>query len=133
MAWHPKYETGNTHIDNQHKEIFRLAYQVIDASYTSQGDIKAAIDFLTNYTATHFEHEEKLMDESAYPVAGIHKKQHSDFVAAVKELAKRVSCETNGAKNRTDIEDVAINWLVDHVLGSDKVMADHYRKWALDR
>ena len=71
------------------------------------------------------------MDESAYPMALIHKKQHSDFVAAVEGLARRVSGETSGEKNRADIEDVAINWLIDHVLGSDKVMADHYRKWAL--
>ena len=130
MAWHTKFETGNTQIDNQHKEIFTLVGQIIDANYTCQGKIKAAIDFLTNYAVTHFEYEERLMDESVYPMAHIHKKQHSDFVASVAALAKRVSNENDDVKNRADIEEVAFNWLVDHVLGSDKVMASHYRKWA---
>ena len=133
MAWQTKYETGNAQIDDQHKEIFKLVSQIVDTNYTSADKIKSAIDFLTNYAATHFEYEEKLMDESAYPMAHVHKKQHYDFVSAVEALVKRVSSESDDAKNRADIEIVALNWLADHVLGSDKVMADHYRKWALEK
>ena len=131
MVWESKYETGNEQIDSEHKELFRLVENVVAKSYTDPGQIKSAVDFLTNYATTHFRNEEMLMEESAYPIAHIHRKQHSDFVVAVVALVKRVLNESDGAKNRADIEEVVINWLVDHVLGSDKIMADHYRKWAL--
>ena len=129
MVWHSKYETGNEQIDNQHKEIFGLVDKLVEASSASPDEIKDAIDFLVNYTATHFAYEEKLMDESAYPMAQTHKKQHSNFVATVGALEIRVLKETNMAFNMTDIKHIVVNWLVDHVLGSDKSLADHYRKW----
>ena len=130
MVWQPKYETGNGLVDSQHKEIFRLVESVLESSYTSAANIKDAIDFLANYTITHFKHEESLMDESAYPLAHIHKRQHADFVADVVALMKMVDGENDDKINRTTIENVIINWLIDHVLGSDKILAAHYREWA---
>lgn len=129
MLWNEKYETGNTQVDDEHKEIFRLVETVVKATTNDETAVKGTIDFLANYTVNHFAHEESLMEESAYPGMPIHKKQHSDFVTAVLALRERVLNETDQEKNNADIEKVVVNWLIDHVLGSDKLMANHYRTW----
>ncbi|MCL2386012.1 MAG: bacteriohemerythrin [Defluviitaleaceae bacterium] len=130
MIWNKTYETGNTQVDNEHQEIFRLVQKVTDAALSDE-DVKVedTIDFLANYTLNHFANEESLMTESSYPAMPIHKKQHDDFVQEVVALRARVAAETDRAKIETEIKNVIVNWLVDHVLGSDKLMANHYRKF----
>ena len=131
MIWQKNYETGNTQVDNEHKEIFKLVQNVIDATFDSQDNkVEATIDFLANYTVNHFKNEETLMMESSYPDMPVHKKQHDDFVVEVLALRERVINESDSAKSNSDIKKVIVNWLTDHVLGSDKLMANHYRKWS---
>ena len=131
MIWNEKYETGNTQVDNEHKEIFKLAQNVIEASFDSEEvQIEVALGFLASYTITHFKNEERLMMESDYPDMAVHKKQHDDFIIEVTALIERVKKESDTSKNNSDAKKVIVNWLTDHVLGSDKVMADHYRKWS---
>ena len=135
MVWNKSYETGNEKVDNEHKEIFRLVQEVIDATLDSDsvGKIEEAVDFLANYTLSHFKHEEGLMDESNYPAAPVHKKQHENFVTEVLALRERVLNESDSEKRSTDVKKVIINWLADHVLGSDKLMANHYRNWSASK
>jgi len=131
MLWQEKYETGNTQVDEEHKEIFKLVQKVIDATFEDRGKkIETIIDFLAGYTIKHFEHEERLMLESSYPDINIHKKQHADFLDEVVKLKAKVALENNSAANNVAINKVIVNWLTSHVLGSDMVMAAHYRKWA---
>ncbi|MCL2189601.1 MAG: hemerythrin family protein [Defluviitaleaceae bacterium] len=132
MLWNTSYETGNTQVDEEHKEIFRLVETLIKAA-GGEDSVESTIDFLAGYTVNHFKHEEKLMKESAYSMMPIHKKQHEDFVAQVLALRERVLNETDPEKNNADIQKIIINWLTDHVLGSDKLMANHYRAWAEGR
>jgi len=85
---------------------------------------------LAAYTVDHFKHEESLMEASSYPDKAIHKKQHDDFVQEVLALMERVKNRDNESVNVVDVKNVIFNWLVDHVLGSDKIMANHYREYA---
>jgi len=131
MLWQEKYETGNKQVDDEHKEIFNLVQKVIDAAFEDRGEkVETIIDFLANYTIKHFEHEERLMLESNYPNLYAHKKQHSDFLDEVKKLKAKVTLENDSAANNVAINKVIVNWLTNHVLGSDMVMAEYYRKRA---
>ena len=131
MLWQSKYETGNTQVDNEHKEIFMLVQNVIEANFDyDENKIEETIDFLAKYTLNHFQNEENLMEESGYPDRHIHINQHVNFVSQVLALRERVTNESDRTINNTDIKNVIVNWLTDHVLGSDRIMADYYRKWA---
>ena len=131
MLWNKNYETGNTQVDNEHKEIFKLVQNVIDTTYDATDEkTETSIDFLAEYTVNHFKNEENLMSESSYPDMPIHKKQHDDFVGEVVALRERVKGESDNLKRNADIKKIIVNWLTDHVLGSDKVMANYYRKWS---
>jgi hemerythrin len=125
MLWNTTYETGNAQVDSEHKEIFKMVETVLDASVSNNASkVEETVDFLANYTVNHFKNEELLMEESNYPSMSVHKKQHDDFVATVLELRANLKDLT-----RQDIERVVVNWLTDHVLGSDKLMANHYRNF----
>ena len=132
MVWSEQHETGNAQVDKEHKEIFAMVQKVIDAMFSNDGTLpmQSTLDYLANYTVEHFKHEEHLMKESNYPDLDTHKKLHDDFVAEVLALRDRVLSETDGNKNIADIHKVVVDWLMKHVMGSDKLMADHYRKWA---
>ena len=132
MVWNQTYETGNAQVDSEHQEIFLLVQGLITATLDSsqvKGKVQEAMDFLAGYTVNHFKHEESLMEESQYPIMPVHKKQHDDFVVQVLALKERLLSESDSEKNSLDIQKVIVNWLTDHVLGSDKLMAGHYREW----
>jgi len=131
MIWNKNYETGNTEVDNEHKEIFSLVQKVIDATFNScEEKIETVVDFLATYTIKHFEHEEHLMNESNYPDIDIHKKQHSDFVGEVAKLKEEIAQATGSLSFSLTVNKVIVNWLTSHILDSDMKMAAYYRDWA---
>jgi len=130
MLWNEKYETGNTVVDEQHKEIFHLVQRVIDANFESRHEkVNEILNFLAEYTVQHFLDEEKIMLESGYPNFNEHKKQHTDFLEKVTKLIKTVSGSTDSIENSIVLNKVIVDWLSNHVLGSDMSIAEHYRKW----
>lgn len=135
MKWHTSYETGNAIVDKDHKEIFSLVDSLINSSFESHHeDVTKAIDYLAGYVVNHFGNEERLMDESSYPRTDEHKKQHSDFVAVALGLREEyVASPQNAADIGFEIKKTIVDWLSEHVLGSDKALADHYKKWVDSR
>jgi hemerythrin len=131
MLWNKSYETGNLEVDNEHKQLFALVQKVIDAAFTNRDEkIETTMNFLADYTIKHFAHEERLMDESSYPEAVTHKTQHKNFLSSVGELRERIRGENDTLKSSLDINKVIVDWLTEHVLGSDRLLANHYRKWS---
>ena len=130
MIWNKTYETGNPIVDNDHKEIFMQVDGILSDAFVRRSDkLVEHVDFLTGYVARHFENEEKLMDESSYPDSEQHKKKHNDCVQVVAKLRERLVNEAESLELGREVHEVLINWLHEHVLGSDKTMAEHYRKW----
>ena len=134
MVWNQSYETGNVQVDEEHKQIFALVKKVIDAAFDDRDEkIETAMDFLADYTVKHFANEESLMLESEYPETDAHKTQHQNFVKEFLALKERIANETDTLKSSLDINRVIVNWLSAHVLGSDRLLADHYRKWSANK
>jgi len=130
MLWSEKYETGNKVVDSEHRQIFDLVQKVLDATFENRRDkMDTVMDFLVNYTVSHFENEERLMEESNYPDIAVHKKQHADFLAEVGKLKEQIAIEENHVKNNLIINKTVVGWLTNHVLGSDMLIAKYYRKW----
>jgi len=128
MQWHKSYETGNKVVDNDHKEIFDMVNKLINISFQNQREnYTSTIDYLSKYVLRHFANEEGIMDESDYPRSEEHKRQHSDFVKVVTQLRERL--DANESDIGLEINQTIVDWLSDHVLGSDKALADHYRAW----
>ena len=130
MEWNERYETGNEVVDSEHREIFSLVKKVLSDVFTDRTEsIAASLEFLTDYTMRHFGHEESLMDESSYPEMDKHKRQHRVFARKVANLNTKLNGENCEIDISLEINETVVNWLVEHVLSSDKLLADHYKEW----
>ncbi|MCL2203574.1 MAG: bacteriohemerythrin [Defluviitaleaceae bacterium] len=139
--WKPDYETGNEAVDNDHREIFNLVENMLVSSRVKNKEKnETAIIFLSEYVVNHFAREEALMEESQYPDIEKHKKEHKDFLGVAVQWKEDFD---NGGYALGELEDhpetqhlskfiheVLINWLTNHVMGSDMAMAEHYREWS---
>ena len=131
MLWNSNYEIGNALVDSEHKEIFGMVDKLLADDFTGRPDkIKSTIDFLAGYVVRHFDHEEQLMDESGYPDMGSHAAQHRDFVKTVGDLAERIEGNLDSIDLSLEVNKVIVDWLAEHVMGSDKAMINYYRAWS---
>ena len=134
MLWNSNYEVGNAQVDSEHKEIFGMVDKLLADDFSGRPDkIKTTVDFLAGYVVRHFDHEESLMSESEYPDTGAHMKQHRDFIATVGDLVARIEGNLDSIDLSLEVNKVIVDWLAEHVMGSDKVMINYYRKWSSNR
>ncbi len=123
-------ETGNSLIDDQHRELIDRVNKLSESCDTSTEKNVAVqtLDFLMDYTEFHFRAEEKLQEESGYPQLQAHKAQHAQFEKAVDELRQMLEEEEGptdafvAAVNRNIVE-----WLLNHIQVCDKKVAEYIR------
>jgi len=72
----------------------------------------------------HFAHEEKLFAQTRYPEAAAHKKQHDELTRQVLEVQAKFHRGETGTLT-LEIMNFLRNWLVNHILGSDKKYGPH--------
>ena len=136
VKWNSSLETGNKVVDDEHKEIFTLVEKMLDActkgNFTSgkrKEEVEKALDFLTRYTARHFVNEENLMDTSKYPERNTHKVQHEKFLPIIDSLKKKALAENGSLTSAMEINTALVDWLIQHIMGSDKKFADYYKSY----
>ena len=127
IKWKEELETGHEGIDEQHKELFRLTSNLIEACEHGSSNVEEVgrtLDFLTSYTVNHFADEESLMTKNNYPSRDVHKKKHEDFKQTVTELIERYRKSGNTSELSHDVNSIIVHWLVSHILHVDRTLAD---------
>ncbi|MEE4254471.1 MAG: bacteriohemerythrin [Desulfuromusa sp.] len=126
FQWNKSFETGIAEVDRQHHYLVDLTNQF--GSLISQGnvhsdDIKTLFAELVSYTHYHFDEEEKIMHAASIDERHIqqHEKVHKGFFQDVALLHEEVL--SDGPINEKDLFEFLINWLVYHILGTDKNLA----------
>lgn len=120
--------TGNDIIDSEHKTLIKAADDVIQRIATGEGkeSVEKTILFLSDYTVTHFAHEEVLQAESKYPDIVAHKEWHKTFVKNLQETASNII--KDGATSLMVIElTKRISVLLNHIRTEDKKIANHIK------
>ena len=125
--WKDQYATGNTQIDEQHKQLFKAVNDLITACSSGQGRNKLdpTIHFLLDYTTKHFADEEKLQQKYQYPDYINHKKLHENFKKTALELTKQLQEEGASIVLVGKVNSVIGNWLINHIQEEDKKVANH--------
>ena len=124
IPWLAAYEVNISEIDEQHREMFRLFNDLLDAMWDGKAKtvIEEKLRFLVNYTVTHFDVEETYMIRHDFPDYPAHKKAHDDFAAGAVSFLK--TYEQDGAT--TDmLVSVVQNlgaWTRDHIRDMDQQM-----------
>lgn len=121
-------ETGNTLIDSEHRELFKMINNLQDACSQGKGrtQIESSVKFLMDYVKKHFKDENDLQDKSNYPGIAEHKKFHQSYMlnmdkAGRELLAKNADIASLAEVNRQ------IGILVSHIKTEDKKLAAHVR------
>jgi hemerythrin-like metal-binding protein len=120
LAWSPALSVGVLSIDDEHKQLIKVANDLHDAMKQgkAQSQLGAALKELVDYTGYHFEHEEGQMAKYSYPKLAEHQAEHHDLFKTVEDLQARQrageSCLT------VQVFEFLKNWLMGHIQRSDK-------------
>ncbi len=129
LEWKDEYSVGIQSIDVQHKKLVNLINNLQTAVSHSTGAAfeQAALDELVDYTKTHFQYEESLMQETGYPDFEAHRAEHQKMIARVEEVIAEYQQDQDTAMQNA----LAFlkDWLIHHINGTDK----EYSGFLLDK
>lgn len=127
--WNRDLETGNEMIDRQHKALFNMLNELLEAQRGGKGkdELNKAVEFLTVYVSKHFENEESLQKEYNYPDTLNHKNYHEEFKQTVKKLAKQLEQEGYSDILLNNVVHVIADWLLNHIKGDDFRLAAYVK------
>ncbi len=124
IVWDPAVmSVGHALIDEQHIKLLELLNNMSDSIATKADDkdfVKKVLQELCDYTVEHFNTEESLMDPEAYPEYDTHVSEHMECTQAVLDFLQAFSEKNEG--DLREFSDFATNWVVSHVLGTDKAL-----------
>lgn len=125
IEWSEKLATGNSNIDNQHKELFRRFDTLLAACNQRKGkeEVHNILLFLSDYVKTHFSMEEALQKKHNFPGYSDHKKEHDDFIRELHKLEEQLRREGASFPLVIQTNQTMITWLIKHINGLDKEMA----------
>jgi hemerythrin len=117
-------------VDEQHKTLFAQVNSLIDAIERGAGtdELKESLDFLTNYTVTHFNDEEEVQKKYAYPGFENHHKIHERFKKVAVDLAADFMNFGSSEALVKEVKRKIGDWLVTHVKGEDSRIGAYIRK-----
>ena len=121
IKWDDSLSVGVEQIDEQHKMLIQKLKDLSDAfnQGLEQNKILKTIDFMIDYTDFHFSEEEKLMAENDYPGLAAQKKQHQEFKDTLNHILEDYQDEGPTKALATSINVFLLNWLINHIKGSD--------------
>ena len=123
--------TGNTMIDNQHKELIAKIDALLTCCEQGGGKVQAIkmLDYLENYTEFHFAEEEKLQEEVSYPALERHRQKHEEFKKAVEVLYDML-VEEEGPSEAfvAAVKKNVVDWLFDHIKNMDQALATYIKQ-----
>ena len=121
VSWKDEYSVGIEMIDNDHRKLLNLINQFQTAVFYQTGKQfeDEAFQALIEYTQTHFEREEQLMSEHAYPDFEAHKAEHRKMV----DLVEARMAEYRQQERHEAMEEMVVylrDWLINHINGTDQ-------------
>ncbi len=122
LQWQPEFEIGIEAIDHQHRHLVDVTNQFGKLLFQDRvvgSELEPIFDELVSYTKYHFETEENLIAKSRLDLRHFshHELEHQNFLHNIMLLRREVTSGQNSARN---LFDFLLNWLVYHILGTDR-------------
>jgi len=129
VIWDDSLLLGNILVDIQHQKLFELATDLAAACRkgNSTEKLQETLEFLANYAIKHFTDEEALQIEYSYPNYERHKQIHNDFKTTIDDLVERFKSSGSSLELNSDINEIIVRWLVNHIKNEDKKISDYIR------
>ena len=129
-VWSKDLETGNEEIDREHRQLLSAVNRLLEACAAGRGqeELNRIVDFLVQYTQTHFAHEEQLQQRYGYPDYPSHHQYHQAFGKAAEDLARRLKEEGGTAQLASRLNKQLVSWLINHIKMEDAKVARYIQK-----
>jgi len=127
LAWDNEFEIGIPIIDEQHHKFIDMVSEIQSTLLTaSKEHLIRFFSFIYDYMINHFKTEELIMLECHYPDIEVHAEEHREFREKIDFFYE------NFKKNNTqfiivNIVDFMKDWIIGHLLSSDKAVGEWYR------
>ena len=123
MTWDEAWTVGNKELDAAHKKLVGMIESVFVAIRTAQGVdyIEGVVDELIQYAKYHFTREENLLREQGYERQEGQQREHKKLLDDVTEIGNRIKAESGSEGISDDVYDFLKQWLVEHILGEDRL------------
>ena len=130
FVWTEALATGNKFIDEQHKEIFRRADDVLQMTtdVINHEQVISTFKFLVSYVFEHFSSEEKLMQSHNYVDYESHKQAHANFIKKIARINTNLKEYGVTPEFIEELKMLIIELLVEHIDELDKKFASTIRK-----
>jgi hemerythrin len=121
-----EFRTGIESIDKEHEKLFEIANRIyetlMDEFIPDKYDyIVEILEELTEYAATHFEHEEAYMMSIRYKKLISQKAEHNEFIEKISEY-NLDEVDENQKDVILELLEFLNDWLIHHILESDKLI-----------
>ena len=121
LVWQEGYECGEPEIDNQHRQLFALANECLDASFGSSPTpkpLEATVDNLISHIAKHFAYEESVLRSKGYAGLATHMQAHAALLAQAGELKAAVAAGRASSGELVDF--IASKVVAQHMFTTDR-------------
>ena len=122
VEWNDTYSVEIKEMDNHHKKLIDIINRLHEgiSSGHSEETLRKTLSNLVDYTKYHFSAEEFLMNKYDYPEYSDQKKSHKKLLETLMDLHQQFEEGKNGLTIVLKIQNFLRNWLIDHILDSDK-------------
>ncbi len=129
ITWEPSLSIGVAKIDEQHKELIKRFNDLGDAVFDGRGkeEIGKILNFLADYTVTHFRDEEALQELFNYPGLEQHKKIHAQFVSEVQTMISKFEAGELDTDLVVKTVDAVGAWILNHIKKEDMAIGVHLK------
>lgn len=124
LKWEPKYKLNITELDIQNSILVDMISECHQSMKGLQSDeeIGGLIQKLLDYSAEHFELEEKYLQHADFYEIERHRREHEKFILTVKEF--ETSHKNGESPSMHKIMNFLMDWLTSHILDIDKRFED---------
>lgn len=128
IDWTEELEIGIPVIDGQHRRIVDYINEIYAMKGNDRETVGRIVEYLIDYTLSHFAFEETLMEEAGYDALPIHRNTHDAFRGQVERLKQRYLAEEDIAH---ELAQLLETWLLDHIQHDDTSYAPLVREQLL--
>lgn len=117
--WKDVLDIGFPRLDEQHKELFAISSELMDAIAEGKGEeeLKATFDRLKAYTELHFREEEAYMKEIGFPDLEEHAAEHSLLLVRVNTLWRLI--QSGEPISPKGVSLFISEWIAGHIMEKD--------------
>jgi hemerythrin-like metal-binding protein len=128
LLWNEKYRLGETTIDAEHHEWFRLANDFL-AAPDRESRIESGEAF-SLYTGQHFKTEETLMQEIQYPFISAHVGEHERLFSTLNKI---FDINVDEILSSSELDEFVAYTLTKHITTFDSPLSLYIKRHVTDQ